>query len=554
MQRTRRFFFVVLAILFSVILTFASQGYAQQIAHQRLILTGGGSTSKLSAVIGDFDGNGTKDFAVCNPYADAPDLPCTPGNPIDPTCYGTHTEGVLSIFLSINTAQCTPYVASVSGDPNNPYCANGLVVGGSTLTGSSHGTSDASVTIYGRYFRGRFCSGLKRLDANGDGIDDLITGAPYENANGDESGAAYLIIGGPNITELNNTAASPSDKIKLFLGQSPEEHAGYSVANAGDVNSDGYDDFLIGMPQDPHAGSSAIDGPGRAFLILGRPRYRMNTYQLRQLTLAEITQKQRRRIDIIEFIGNDINDKAGKDVAGAGDVNGDGFADFLIGAPNDGLGAVFLVLGRSKFYRKVHNLKPLTRTKKYKLTSSAWVSIPVSAAGDINGDGLADFLIGNYGDDQNGSNAGATYAVYGKSTYPVNEYSLITGNGITKWQGEAAGDKSGEVLSGVGDVNGDGYDDFLIGSRYHKIGIWGKAGAAYLVYGKANYNTNNKVLAASSDITKFYGNRTWHYIGRDVAAGKDLDGDGIPDFFIAADSNVYFIYGNASFADSIELP
>ena len=175
-------------------------------------------------------------------------------------------------------------------------------------------------------------------------------------------------------------------------------------------------------------------------------------------------------------------DLSGFSVSAAGDINGDGMADLIIGAhradPNGSdSGASYVVFGKDTAtagdFPANLELSTLDGTTGFKLSGVAaddYSGHSVSAAGDINGDGIADLIIGAYGADPNGTDSGASYVVFGKDTatagnFPAN-LDLSTLNGTTgfKLSGVAADDRSGFSVSAAGDINGDGVADLIIGA------------------------------------------------------------------------------------------
>ena len=199
------------------------------------------------------------------------------------------------------------------------------------------------------------------------------------------------------------------------------------------------------------------------------------------------------------FISTDITlIGGGYSVSSAGDINGDGLADFIIGAPvaNQGVGEAYVIYGKqgggypTSIY--LTNLGDLGFTLSGGLDRS--VGHSVSSAGDINGDGLADFIIGA---DCAAQNGGAAYVIYGKQGggYPANiDLTNLGDLGFTLIGTSQSG--AGFSVSSAGDINGDGIVDFIIGAP----SVNQNAGAAYVIYGKPPLWLQVRDLSNSGDI------------------------------------------------------
>ncbi|AFZ51399.1 Ig-like domain-containing protein [Dactylococcopsis salina] len=204
--------------------------------------------------------------------------------------------------------------------------------------------------------------------------------------------------------------------------------------------------------------------------------------------------------------GVDEDDDSGESVSSAGDVNGDGIDDLIIGAdgadPNgDDSGESYVVFGDSSGFPATVELSSLDGSNGFTLNGvdeddfSGW---SVSSAGDVNGDGIADLIIGAVFADPNGDDSGESYVVFGDSSgFPatVELSSLNGGNGFTL-NGVDELDFSGGSVSGAGDVNGDGVDDLIIGASFAGF----NSGESYVVFGRAtnNENTNRPPVFTSS--------------------------------------------------------
>ncbi|MEG4292805.1 integrin alpha, partial [Microcoleus sp. D2B6] len=198
------------------------------------------------------------------------------------------------------------------------------------------------------------------------------------------------------------------------------------------------------------------------------------------------------------FILNGIaaGDHSGISVSSAGDINGDGIDDLIIGAnyadPNGSYsGQSYVVFGKSTGWGATLELSTLNGTNGFILNGIAAYDLSgtsVSSAGDVNGDGIDDLIIGaNYADPNSNSNSGQSYVVFGKSTGFSATLDLSTLNGTNGFilNGIAAYDLSGRSVSSAGDVNGDGIEDLIIGARSADPNGNSSSGQSYVVFGKS---------------------------------------------------------------------
>ena len=247
-------------------------------------------------------------------------------------------------------------------------------------------------------------------DVNGDGTPDLIVGAPLDDNNGEDSGSVRILSG------------SDASVLYSFDGDNEGGQFGFSVSGAGDVNGDGTPDLIIGAPFDPNNGIST----GSARVLSGSDGSILYT-----------------------FYGDSLGDRFGWSVSGGGDVNGDGTPDLIVGAPrnnNSGdLSGTTRVLSGSDgsvLYNFDGN------------SSGDSFGQSVSNAGDVNGDGRADVIVGAPLDDNNGIDSGSARVLSGSD-----------GSVLYNFDGDNYEDQFGYSVSGAGDVNGDGIDDLIVGVR-----------------------------------------------------------------------------------------
>lgn len=249
--------------------------------------------------------------------------------------------------------------------------------------------------------------------------------------------------------------------------------------------------------------------------------------------------------------GGHAGDLAGAAVAGLADVNGDGRGDVLIGAPGVDVGALtnagaaFVVYGSGPGtvnLADVYNGVGGYAIKGEAVGDNAGAN--VIAIKDMNGDGVADYLVGATGNDQNGTNAGAVYVVWGGASSGVNLSSVAAGTGGFKILGAKSNDAVGSVIGTVKDMNGDGIDEILIGSPDSGSGKI-KPGVVYVVFGKVGGGTVNLASLGTQGfaINGILGDR----VGQAVTGIGDVNGDGLGDMLVAAPTadHAYVVFGKA---------
>ena len=267
--------------------------------------------------------------------------------------------------------------------------------------------------------------------------------------------------------------------------------------------------------------------------------------------------------------GIDVSDRSGVSVSDAGDVNGDGFDDLIIGAVyaapgGDALaGESYVVFGAAGGFAPTLDLASLDGTNGFRLDGIDSVDVSgysVSGAGDINGDGFDDVIVGAAG--SNGF-TGESYVVFGAAGgfAPALDLASLNGSNGFRLDGVDADDYSGVSVSSAGDVNGDGFDDLIIGARQADPGGNGEAGESYVVFGAAGG------FAASFDLSTLDGTNGFRLDGIDasdrsgvsVSDAGDVNGDGFDDIIIGAykaspGGEAYVVFGAAGgFAANIDL-
>jgi len=373
-------------------------------------------------------------------------------------------------------------------------------------------------------------------DVNGDGLDDLIVGAPYSDpAAGIDAGRAYVVYGQTGTSAINLSAVAAGTGGFVINGLGGLDKSGYSVAGAGDVNGDGLADLLVGAWfSTPAAGVAA----GRSYVVYGKA-------DSAAIDLSAVVEG----IGGFVINGQFSSDYSGASVAAAGDVNGDGLADLIIGAEGSDLSGIDLNAGRS------YVVYGQTGTSAINLSAIAGGTggfvingqgaddqsgISVAGAGDVNGDGLADLIVGAQGfDPAAGWSAGRSYVVFGQTgTTTINLSAVAAGTGGFVINGQSAYDFSGVSVAGAGDVNGDGLADLVVGAYYGDPAAGTQAGRSYVVFGQTGTTAINlSAVAAGTGGFVINGQGTYDYSGYSVAGAGDINGDGLADLIVGAYNN-----------------
>lgn len=398
-------------------------------------------------------------------------------------------------------------------------------------------------------FAGARVSGIG--DVNGDGVADMAIGAPTTRVGGIENvGAVYVIFGDSSLkagAPLDPESFDGSNGFELE-GEPGGLRAGFSIAPLGDFNGDGIDDFVIGAPEP----SLRPGTTGRVYVVFGSPVLGAGGH----MRLADLDGKNGLR-----FAGPAIGEFVGYSVAGIGDMNADGFADLAIGAPSavatgpGGLrgdaGAVYVVFGGAAFDPLIApdgtaSLALLDGRSGFRILGfeiGAQVGFTVSRAGDVNGDGVSDLLVGAPFSFPNG----LAYLFFGRSEigstgiinlrFPALDALTIRGAQFESFLGHSA--------AALDDVNSDGLDDVVVGSPLSSPAGIG-SGQAFVLFGStllaplqvidAGAPVVGRSLVVNGDEGEMESD-SGGLVGYSVAGGGDVNGDGSPDIIVAAPSN-----------------
>ena len=318
-------------------------------------------------------------------------------------------------------------------------------------------------------------------DLNSDDIDDLVVGAASSSPGGNaEAGRAYVVFGSSSVlpNPLNLSTLDGTNGI-VINGETSGDNAGQSVDGDGDVNGDGVDDLIVGAP------GAALGG--RAYIIFGSSSGLPNP-----LNLAGLGDPVGIVID-----GEAEDDEAGRWVSAAGDINHDGIDDIIIGAPEaspdqaTGAGRSYVVFGSSTSLESPIGLSSLNGLNGFVLNGESpngESGRAVSEAGDVNGDGIDDLVIGAHRSNASSFEAGRAYVIFGSDSQLPNPFNLANLDGTRGFtiNGEAAGDLAGISVSTAGDFNHDGVADLLVGAFTADASDNKEEGRSYVLYGRGD--------------------------------------------------------------------
>lgn len=324
-------------------------------------------------------------------------------------------------------------------------------------------------------------------DVSGDGIDDLVIGAPGFDDFGESSRGAAFVVFGSDQPFPATIASGTLDGSNGFRIEGPADGAlaGRSVALLDDFDGDGTADIAIGASDNDNA-AATLTNTGSVYVVFGRAAPVAAVQSLASLAPGEGI-----RID-----GLDAGDELGRVTAAIGDVNDDGLADLAIASlehDEPGLanvGIVYVVFGKSGIQGPAFDLSSLDGTNGFELQgsyASGRLGRDLSEAGDFNADGIDDLVASaDLADPSGRIDAGEVYVVFGSAAAMPPSLSVASLDGTLGMivAGAGAGDRVGFSVGGAMDFDTDGFDDLVIGAPFVDPGGTSNAGVAYVVPGR----------------------------------------------------------------------
>ena len=501
----------------------ASAGAAS--AHARLEANQSVALMGITAGAGDVNGDGYSDVIVGAPEYDSGQTNEGAAFVFLGSATGIPNTGAASAHARLESDQATAFLGTsvagagdVNGDGysdvivgaeeyNDPESNEGIAF---VFHGSASGIANGTPATAAAKIESNQISALLGVsvagigDVNGDGYADVAVGADsYDNGQSDE-GAVFVFLGSASGIG-NRTPATAA--AQLEVNQNGAALAG--VTRAGDVNGDGYDDLLIA--------AEFYDNPsfneGAAFLYLGGANGIASGNAVTAATLLESGQ---------------AGSAFGANLAGAGDVNGDGYADLIVGAEfydsgEADEGAAFVYLGSAS---GIADGTPATAAAQLESNQSGSAfGTSVAGAGDVNGDGYADVIVGADAYDAGETDEGAAFVFHGSATGIA---SGTPASAAAQLESNQAGATLGGSVAGAGDVDGDGFADVIVGAEDYDAGELDE-GAAFVFRGSPSG------IVAGAPAAQLESNQVEARLGGSVAGAGDVKGDGYADVIVDAE-------------------
>ncbi len=446
------------------------------------------------ALLEDLNGDGVPDLAVGAPGDDAG---------------GSQAGAVHIMLMNRDGAINDDGTLNVAGLVSRTVEINGTVQGGGPRldNGDNFGVSVAPLG-----------------DLDGDGVPDLVVGAPWDDAGGGNRGAVHIMLMNRDGTVKHTAEINGGAENDLALADG--DNFGVSVASLGDLDGDGTLNLAVGANQDDAGGANR----GTVHIIP------VNADGLIRNTM---------KIDGSSANGPrlDANDGFGVSVAPLGDLNGDGVPDMAAGATGDDAGGANSGAVHVMFRNRDHSIGSTVEINNMtangpRLDANDGFGVSVAPLGDLDGDGVPDMAVGAPGDNgAGGSNRGAVHIMLMnrdgtvKQTVEINDTTM---NGPAL----ADGDRFGSSVALLRDLDGDGVPALAVGANGDDAG-GANSGAVHIMFMNRDSITNvdglvNRTVEINSTTANGPRLNNDDVFGTSLAYVGDLDGDGVPDLAAGA--------------------
>ena len=434
-------------------------------------------------------------------------------------------------------------IGASPADPNDRSFGKSYVVFGDTtgldnnsvlgeLNGSNGFVIDSSGSGDTTFGSGRLVS--RAGDVNGDGVDDLLV-----SRGGLQSREISVVFGRQSGFEPSVAVSELNGSNGFFITEDGRNREN-AISEAGDINGDGIGDIIIG------SASNQSDVDSKSYVVFGQ--------RSPFATRIDISDLDGSNGFVIDGPGGSFNGFGGA-VSAAGDINNDGIDDVILG----GAGKGYVVYGRADGFAPALSASELNGSNGFTIEPSlerSGLGSTVSSAGDVNGDGISDIIIG--APDANTRAilgrfttlgfvaTGASYVLFGRDGgfgASVDLSSLDGSNGFALEGAEESNDRLGSRIDTAGDINGDGFDDIVIGRN--TAGVNSTSESEIIIFGKGSgFEAFRRV--DSLDNTDGFTIAGGGF--RSVAGGGDINGDGLDDLVLGrTDSRLGGFVGNGSY-------